>query len=288
MTPRLTIGITTKNRPDALAACLASLEILRGLDPEVIVFDDGSNPPAQTTAAPGGLRVRVIRDEACPGLHRRTQPHGARGRRARRAAARRRHPHPHARQRRAALAVLDGDSRVAAVAFAQAEADGRPWQAGDAAVAGRLSVHRPQLHRVRAPRCAARRSSRSAAIAKSSSTTAKRRISACGSSTPGTTRSICRTPAWRTFRRPRPEPDALSAVRRPQRLPECALQRSVSAAALDAAGALFPVFQDAARLADPRPVGLGLARAPAGWPDRASRRGAGVRCRERRFAPGAA
>ena len=42
----LTVGITTRNRPDSLAACLASMRLIAHLDPEVLVFDDGSDPPA--------------------------------------------------------------------------------------------------------------------------------------------------------------------------------------------------------------------------------------------------
>lgn len=128
MTPRLTVGITTRNRPDALAACLASLAVLRPLDPEILVFDDGSEPPA---AADGsiGMTIRVIRDGACPGYI------VGRNRLVREA-------------RSTAVLLLDDDTRVlsmaaveralrvleqdpaaAAVAFAQAEADGSPWPA---------------------------------------------------------------------------------------------------------------------------------------------------------------
>src|SRR5437899_2276333 len=64
---RLTIGITTKNRPAALAACLASLDILRGLAPEVLVFDDASDPPAGTVVPAHALPVRFIRDVDAPG-----------------------------------------------------------------------------------------------------------------------------------------------------------------------------------------------------------------------------
>jgi GT2 family glycosyltransferase len=127
MTPRLAIGITTKDRPDALAACLGSLAVLRGLAPEILVFDDGSEPPAAAGAAAGPAAVRVLRDDAAPGYI------VGRNRLVRAASA------PNVllldddtivfsqETIEEALRVFDEDPRVAAVAFAQAEADGRPW-----------------------------------------------------------------------------------------------------------------------------------------------------------------
>jgi GT2 family glycosyltransferase len=127
MTPRLTIGITTRNRPTALERCLASLEALRPLDPEVLVFDDGSDPAASDAGAT--VRVRVIRDASSPGYI------VGRNRLVREAAA------PFvllldddtrvlsAASVERALAVLERDARAGAVAFAQAEADGSPWPA---------------------------------------------------------------------------------------------------------------------------------------------------------------
>ena len=129
MTSRLSIGITTKNRPDALAACLRSLESLRGFDLQVLVFDDGSDPPADVSGAPLA-DVRVLRDPAAPGYI------VGRNRLVRAASE------PavllldddtlvFSRESvEQALAVLDADPQVAAVAFAQAEADGSPWPAG--------------------------------------------------------------------------------------------------------------------------------------------------------------
>lgn len=123
MTPRLAVGITTKNRPDALGACLASLDVLRGLGPEILVFDDGSEPPADGVAA----AAVMLRDEGEPGyiVGRNRLVHAASA--------------PSVllldddtkvfsrESIEQALAVLEGDPRVGAVAFAQAEADGRPW-----------------------------------------------------------------------------------------------------------------------------------------------------------------
>ena len=120
MSHALTVGITTRNRPDALAACLASLRVIAHLDPEVLVFDDASDPPVQAN-------VRVIRDAASPGYI------VGRNRLVREAAgefvllmdddARL----IGAAAIDEAIAVLRHDPGVGAVAFAQAEADGRPW-----------------------------------------------------------------------------------------------------------------------------------------------------------------
>ena len=66
MTPRLTVGITTRDRAESLNRCLGSLEVLRSLSPEIVVFDDGSNPPAQQAIATH-TRVRVLRDDRRPG-----------------------------------------------------------------------------------------------------------------------------------------------------------------------------------------------------------------------------
>jgi GT2 family glycosyltransferase len=122
MRPALTVGITTRNRPDALAACLASLAMIAHLEPEVLVFDDGSQPQVD---AP----VHVIRDERSPGYI------VGRNRIVREAAGEfvllmdddARLIDGAAVDE--ALAVLRGDPGVGAVALAQAEADGRPWPA---------------------------------------------------------------------------------------------------------------------------------------------------------------
>src|SRR5215471_9602227 len=122
MSRLLSIGITTRNRPDALAACLASLSAIAHLDPEVLVFDDGSQPPVSAS-------VRVISDTTAPGyiVGRNRLVREADGEfvllmdddtRLIGAAA-----------IDEAIAVLRGDAGVGAVAFAQAEADGRPWPA---------------------------------------------------------------------------------------------------------------------------------------------------------------
>lgn len=122
MSRLLTVGITTRNRPDALTACLASLSAIAHLDPEVLVFDDGSQPPVN---APD----RVIRDGSSPGYI------VGRNRLVREAAGEFvLLMDDDARLIGAAaiddaIAVLQSDADVGAVAFAQAEADGRPWPA---------------------------------------------------------------------------------------------------------------------------------------------------------------
>lgn len=127
MTRALTVGITTRNRPESLRACLASIAVIQDLDPEVLVFDDASSPPAALQAASSTVPVRVIRDESAPGpvVGRNRLVKEAEGEFAllldddTRILSR--------ESIEAALQVLRGDPRVAAVAFAQAEADGRPW-----------------------------------------------------------------------------------------------------------------------------------------------------------------
>lgn len=127
MTPLLTIGITTRNRPISLAACLASLNILAPLEPEIIVFDDSSDPPVDAIAAASPLPVRVLRDSSVTGTI------VGRNRIVAAAAADvvllldddTRVLEREGVER--AIAVLRRDPTVAAVAFAQAEADGRPW-----------------------------------------------------------------------------------------------------------------------------------------------------------------
>jgi GT2 family glycosyltransferase len=125
----LTVGITTRNRPDALGRCLRSLASLAHLDPEVIVYDDGSSPSAAANldARDLPMRVRIIRDESAPGyivgrnrIVREAQGFavllldddasildaGAID---------------------AALAILGSDPEVGAMAFAQADGKGAPW-----------------------------------------------------------------------------------------------------------------------------------------------------------------
>ena len=125
----LTVGITTRNRPDALGRCLQSLACLAHLDPDVIVYDDGSCPSAAANLDGRDLpmRVRVIRDESAPGyiVGRNRIVREARGLAVLlldddasilNAAA-----------IEDALDVLAADAEVGAVAFAQADAAGAAW-----------------------------------------------------------------------------------------------------------------------------------------------------------------
>ncbi len=130
--PSVTVGIGTKNRPDALVRCLRSLRLLRGLAAEALVVDDASEPPVEgpARAALGGgttLPVRFIRHDASRSVS------ACRNRIAREAAT------PWVLNldddafvvtREAvemAVRVLESDSSVAAVAFAQCDEHGVPY-----------------------------------------------------------------------------------------------------------------------------------------------------------------
>lgn len=127
--PSVTIGIATKNRPDALLRGLRSLRLLRGLAAEAVVVDDASDPPVEHSvrAALGedaGIEVRFIRHDASRSTS------ACRNRIVREAAT------PWvlnldddafivAREAvETAVRVLEADPGVAAVAFAQCDADG--------------------------------------------------------------------------------------------------------------------------------------------------------------------
>jgi len=122
----ITIGITTRNRPESLQRCLASLEHVPDVA-AVLVFDDGSDPPAAAHPSPGSAPLQVIRDDRGVGY--------IAGRN--RLVAEARTPYVLLLDDDAvvlsekaiehACAVLDADPSVGGVAFAQAEADGRPW-----------------------------------------------------------------------------------------------------------------------------------------------------------------
>ena len=131
MTAALSIGITTRDRPQALRACIESLSWVAHLEPEVTIFDDGSDIPVHTQLE--GLDamrpLRIVRDTSRPGYI------CGRNRLVRESSA------PFvllldddtrllsASSIEMALAVLREDPSVAAVGLAQAEADGRPWPA---------------------------------------------------------------------------------------------------------------------------------------------------------------
>jgi GT2 family glycosyltransferase len=128
----ITIGITTRNRPESLRRCLRSIATVAGAAHDVLVFDDASDVAAadQLAGEDYGLAVRIVRDPRRPGyiVGRNTMVRQAR--------------HElvllldddtvllDAQALASAIGVLDADSTVAAIAFAQAEADGRPWPDG--------------------------------------------------------------------------------------------------------------------------------------------------------------
>jgi GT2 family glycosyltransferase len=131
----LTVSVTTRNRPDAVERCVRSLECIRDLVDRAIVLDDASAPPLDVerltrAAESAGITLEVLRGEAHGGA--------AAGRNtiARRARA------PYLLSLdddaslvqdagvRNALDLLQHDSRIAAVAFAQSDEHGRRFPAG--------------------------------------------------------------------------------------------------------------------------------------------------------------
>jgi GT2 family glycosyltransferase len=126
----LAVSITTRNRPEAVERCVRSLAPVRDLVDAAIVFDDASEPPLDVArltraAADAGISLEVLRADTPTGT--------AAGKNtiARRARA------PSLLSLdddafllgdtavRDALRVLTGDPRIAAVAFAQADATGK-------------------------------------------------------------------------------------------------------------------------------------------------------------------
>jgi GT2 family glycosyltransferase len=126
----LTVGITTRNRPDAVVKCVRSLAPIHDLVDRAIVLDDGSIPPLDAVkltraAEAAGVSLDVVRGEVHQGT--------AAGKNliARRASS------PYVLSLdddafligdapvRRALAVLRRDAAIAAVAFAQGDEHGR-------------------------------------------------------------------------------------------------------------------------------------------------------------------
>lgn len=128
----ITVGITTRNRPLALERCVRSLARAGAIVDRLLVFDDASDEPVSglvSRVVPAGLQATVLRDEHHVGnivgrnrlMRESTTPYvllldddavvlpGEAITRA--------------------IALLDSDTAVAAVAFAQAEADGSAWPA---------------------------------------------------------------------------------------------------------------------------------------------------------------
>ena len=144
MTP-ISIGITTRNRPASLRACLQSIARVLGPAHDVMVFDDESDVPVseQLEGVEGLPPVRILRD----GLRRSyifgrndlvqqahhdlvllldddtllLEPDGL----------------------RRAAEIMTRDTQVGAVAFAQGEPDGRPWPEGMQAGHGQAACRVP-------------------------------------------------------------------------------------------------------------------------------------------------
>ncbi len=123
----ITVGIATRDRPQSLDACVASLAIAKSLIAEILIFDDAGNVAVDARAAP--LPVRVFRSETSVG------PTAGRNRLVEEA----RTPFVllldddtrvlSSESIASACRVLERDRLAAAVAFAPAEADGTPWPA---------------------------------------------------------------------------------------------------------------------------------------------------------------
>src|SRR5262245_16431384 len=128
---RLTIGVVTKNRPESLRECLASLAVLGDALAEVVVVDDTSTMSIETALAnlPPAVsgRIRTIRQTANEGYI------VARNAIMRAAST----DYVLLMDDDAALIdsasildvvrLLDENPRVGAVACAMAERDGSPW-----------------------------------------------------------------------------------------------------------------------------------------------------------------
>jgi len=127
----ITVGITTRNRPESLQRCLQSLTLLNDVIGEVIVVDDTSDPPIGQSLGPvpGALaaKLRIVEQLKHEGyiVARNTVVRQAR------------FEHVFlldddafvidADAVRRALALMTQNASVGAVACAQAEADGSPW-----------------------------------------------------------------------------------------------------------------------------------------------------------------
>lgn len=127
--PRLTIGIVTRDRFDALVRCLRSLHAVAHLTPEVLIYDDGSSPTVaeRLSSVDVGVTVRLLGGRDSIGMI------AGRNRLAREASA------PavlmldddagllSASAIESALQVLDNDPKVAAIGFAQGDRHGARW-----------------------------------------------------------------------------------------------------------------------------------------------------------------
>ncbi len=130
----LTVGITTRNRPESLARCLTSLAACERSIAEVVVVDDTSDVPigAALDGVPRSIREKLVFVNQ-PGRRGYIVARNAIVRRARTALVLMLDDDTVVQDEKAiadAINVLSNRARVGAVGFAQAEGDGSPWPAG--------------------------------------------------------------------------------------------------------------------------------------------------------------
>jgi GT2 family glycosyltransferase len=133
-TPRLTVGVMTRNRPESLRRCLASLTHLGELVSEVIVIDDASEePPLESLKAIPATMAARLTFVAQPGGRGPIVGRNAIVRRASTAFVLLLDDDTVLLDRAPfveALEIMERHREVAAVACAQANEDGSPWPPG--------------------------------------------------------------------------------------------------------------------------------------------------------------
>ena len=263
---RLTIGITTRDRPEALQRCLRSIAVVAHLSPEVLVFDDASSTPVSDRIAAWDVPVpvRVLRDDRAPGVHRRSQSAGARGLGARRVAD----------GRRCGIAAADGRSsvrcgcstptaRLAAVAFAQCDRDrrqvGRKDAAGPSRVACYVAAFIGFAHLIRRDAFIAVGGYRESFEIYGEEKELCLRLIEAGYRTVYLPDALVDPPAGPG----ESQPATLPALRHEERLPHRAVQRAAQPARLAASRASRALLPHAPRVEHRRPVGVGVDSARA-------------------------
>ena len=131
--PALTVGITTRNRPESLARCLTSLAAFERSIAEVVVVDDSSDVPidAELDGIPQSIREKLVLVNQ-PGRQGYIVARNAIVRRAQTAFVLMLDDDTVVRDGKAiadAIDVLSDRASIGAVGFAQAEGDGSPWPA---------------------------------------------------------------------------------------------------------------------------------------------------------------
>ena len=148
---RLTIGITTRNRPEALRRCLRSLAVVAHLSPEVLVFDDASATPVSDPdrrLGPACACPRPSRRQRSR-VYRRSQSPGARGVGISRVSDGRRCGVPRRRGDRSRAGVArGGSSRSARSRLRSANSAGARWDEGMQPSRSRVACYVPVVHRL--------------------------------------------------------------------------------------------------------------------------------------------